>query len=282
MRISPPNYTQAPNELFDEWLPLLGMAELKVLMVIIRKTFGWHKVRDRISLSQLEQVTGLERRHVSKAVKSLQERKLIIKNVVGENGIQETFYELFIEDSNNFTQCPKDTPPSVFKTPTKETLTKENRSPIVPKGDPVSRKKTQEEKIQRAPEVFLTETQHKTLLQKCGGDEKLRELAYNELSDWKVGKGIAGGRNDFKACSDWAIDAARKKHHDNPTNKNQELLKLIQSKYPRHDHMRFGHNYIEFIRGTNVSHIKFSDPGFHDQVCSQLRKMNISPDDICK
>lgn len=125
MRIQPPNYTQAPNELFDEWLPLLGLAELKVLMVIIRKTFGWHKVRDRISLSQLQQITGLERRHVCSAIKSLEGRRLITKIVVGNNGEQQTFYELFIDDSNNFDQCPKDTPTSVLKTPTKETLTKE-------------------------------------------------------------------------------------------------------------------------------------------------------------
>ena len=125
-RVPAPNYTQAPNALFDDWLPLLGMAELKVLMVIMRKTFGWHKIRDRISLSQLETITGLERRHISKAVKGLQEKGLILKIVEGEKGTQNTFYELIvIEDSNISYQCPKDTPGGVLKTPTKETISKE-------------------------------------------------------------------------------------------------------------------------------------------------------------
>jgi phage replication O-like protein O len=123
-----PNFTQTPNALCDDWLPLLGIAELKVLMVIMRKTFGWHKIRDRISLSQLEKLTGLGRKHILKAVKGLQEKNLILKIVEGEKGTQNTFYELIvIEDSNNLYQCPKDTPPSGFKPPTKETLPKERR-----------------------------------------------------------------------------------------------------------------------------------------------------------
>lgn len=131
-----PNFTQTPNILFDEWLPKLGMAELKVLMVIMRKTFGWHKVKDRISLSQLQKITGLERKHVSNGIKGLVAKKLITKVVIGRPGFQETYYELIvIEDSNNFTQCLKDTTPSVLKTPTKETTTKEKKNPQPPKSN---------------------------------------------------------------------------------------------------------------------------------------------------
>lgn len=128
MGLRAPNHTQTPNELFDEWLPKLGCAELKVLMVIIRKTFGWHKTYDKISLGQLEALTGLERRHISKAIKTLSEKRLISKKVIGTVGRQVTYYELVVEEvSNNFYQCPKDTPTSVLKTPTKETNTKEKK-----------------------------------------------------------------------------------------------------------------------------------------------------------
>ena len=134
-QVPAPNFTQTPNALFDEWLPKLGMAELKVLMVIMRKTFGWHKVRDRISLSQLQKITGLERTHVCKGIKGLIEKQLITKFVTGEKGSQETYYELVvIDDSNNSYQCPKDTPPSVVKTPTKETVTKEKENPQPPRS----------------------------------------------------------------------------------------------------------------------------------------------------
>ena len=112
MFVPAPNFTQTPNDLIDHWLPHLGHAELKVLLVIIRKTFGWHKQRDRISLTQLQTITGLERTHITKAVKGLVEKDLIIKKVEGPKGTQVTHYELFIqEDSNNFTQCRKYTPP---------------------------------------------------------------------------------------------------------------------------------------------------------------------------
>lgn len=101
MRIPAPNYTQTPNDLFDEWIPHLNESELKVLLVIIRKTFGWHKVRDRISLSQLERFTGLSAPSVLGAIKSLVSKGVIHKETIGEKGVQQTFYELVIEDSNN-------------------------------------------------------------------------------------------------------------------------------------------------------------------------------------
>jgi len=56
-----PRYTQVPDELFDELMPFLSGAELKVLLYITRKTFGWKKDSDNISISQM--LNGVERRH---------------------------------------------------------------------------------------------------------------------------------------------------------------------------------------------------------------------------
>ena len=50
---SKPNYTPVPDELFDEQLPDLSGAELKVLLYIIRRTFGFKKESDNISLNQM-------------------------------------------------------------------------------------------------------------------------------------------------------------------------------------------------------------------------------------
>jgi len=102
MRITQPNYTQTPNDLFDHWLPHLSEGELKVLLVIMRKTFGWHKKRDRISISQLAKITGMKEETVINASKSLQGKGIINRVVIGEIGRQSTYYELVIhEDSNN-------------------------------------------------------------------------------------------------------------------------------------------------------------------------------------
>ena len=43
-----PNYTQVPDKVFDELLSELNLAELKVLLYIIRRTFGFKKSSDNI------------------------------------------------------------------------------------------------------------------------------------------------------------------------------------------------------------------------------------------
>lgn len=134
-----PNYTQTPNDFFDEIAKTLKEGELRVLLVVMRQTFGWQKRWDRISLSQLEQKTGMCRDSVNNALKSLIEKKLIIKHKEGAIGRQKCWYTLcveneeqepeidteFIEESNISYQSSKTTPPSRLKRPTKETITKE-------------------------------------------------------------------------------------------------------------------------------------------------------------
>ena len=69
--------TQVPNELFDKILPNVSFSELKILLVVIRQTFGWRtkngerKKRDRISHEQFKQKTGLSRRIISETVQLL-------------------------------------------------------------------------------------------------------------------------------------------------------------------------------------------------------------------
>jgi len=129
MQITAPTYTQTPNDLIDHWLPLLKGSEVKVLLVVIRKTFGFHKAEDIISISQLSTITGLTKKLVIEATKTLQKKGLIHKEVTGKNGTQITHYKLIVhEDSNNSYQCQKDTPPSVKKEPTKQRLPKKDSS----------------------------------------------------------------------------------------------------------------------------------------------------------
>ncbi len=111
MQIPAPNYTKTPNDLFDHWLPHLGEAELKVLLVIMRKTFGWHRTHDEISVSQLSKITGMLRETVISAARSLQEKGVITRVVLGKKGTQKTIYSLVVaeEDSNKSDQSVKPT-----------------------------------------------------------------------------------------------------------------------------------------------------------------------------
>ena len=78
------NTTPVSNDILDQLLPHLSMAELKVFLVITRQTHGWHKKRDWISQSQFIQKTGLSRQTISQTLATLQHHKLIvITNRVG-------------------------------------------------------------------------------------------------------------------------------------------------------------------------------------------------------
>ena len=85
--------TQVPNIIFDHYLPRLTEAELKVLLIIIRQTYGWidkrtgkRKAKDRISQRQFMGKTALSRRVVSKAIKSLISKGLIkVTNYKGQS-----------------------------------------------------------------------------------------------------------------------------------------------------------------------------------------------------
>ena len=54
--------------------------ESRVLWVLWRKTYGWHKKKDRISISQFSQATGIARRHIHKTLQRLIERHIVTKN----------------------------------------------------------------------------------------------------------------------------------------------------------------------------------------------------------
>lgn len=94
-----PNFTQTPNVFYDEIMADLGYAELKCLLYIFRRTYGFHKQSDRISLSQfvdgiegLDKGTGLAKKNVYPALESLVEKKLVKKDTTGNT----TRYSLYL------------------------------------------------------------------------------------------------------------------------------------------------------------------------------------------
>ena len=103
-KIEKPNYTQTPNILFDEIMRDLNGAELKVMLAVIRKTFGWHKERDRISLTQLEEMTGLSRQGILNAIHGKKKEKSVIGGLVNKGYIkiietkQGNVYELVVKE----------------------------------------------------------------------------------------------------------------------------------------------------------------------------------------
>ncbi len=94
-----PNYTQAPNEWFDNLLPLMGYAETKVSAAIIRQTLGWHKTRCECGLARLAKLTGLSERHVIVGAEQAEARGYIRRLNKGSGKRQRTIWELVITTS---------------------------------------------------------------------------------------------------------------------------------------------------------------------------------------
>jgi hypothetical protein len=103
-----PNTTAVPDEFFDQLAPRLKEAELRVCLYIIRRTFGWKKGSDDISLRQmvegirtkdgrqLDLGTGMSKPAVTKAVASLVARRVLVtnRNRSLERGDEATTYAL--------------------------------------------------------------------------------------------------------------------------------------------------------------------------------------------
>lgn len=74
-----PNTTQVPNFVFDVLMAKTSKtpARFFVLLAIIRKTYGWQKHEDLLSLSQIIELTGMSKNAVKDALKFWQQEKVI-------------------------------------------------------------------------------------------------------------------------------------------------------------------------------------------------------------
>lgn len=134
------NFTQIPNGILEAIAASrpFPWGSAKCLFLIVRKTFGFHKECDTISLSQFSKATGLTRPHVSRALSWLIEKKII------EKSVQQKRPAYKINDPSLWVLPVQGTPPSgnslqrqsgvpctgnkvlPLQGHTKETLTKEN------------------------------------------------------------------------------------------------------------------------------------------------------------
>jgi Bacteriophage replication protein O len=123
---SSPNGTVVPDEVFDILMPQLTEAELRVLLYIIRRTFGFKKSSDDISLRQIvEGITtkegrvldggaGIGKTAAVRAIKSLAARRVIFaqRNSSPEKGNEATTYALRFKDAPLFTRGTRGGSPS--------------------------------------------------------------------------------------------------------------------------------------------------------------------------
>ena len=201
-KIEKPNYTQIPNVYFDEIMQTLNQTENIVFLVIMRKTFGWHKKRDKISYSQIMSLSGIKSRTtVSTALKGLLEKGLIETQKAGQlisytvsinEPVQKIDQSKFCTGTspNSVLVEPKTSPNSVH---TKEIdinkLSKEIYSEIesayidafkevIPDGEPII-------------DYKKTRAREKALLSKLGKDKIIQAINAAKKDDWIISGGFS-------------------------------------------------------------------------------------------
>ena len=93
------SFTKFPNRIIDQLLPELNGSEWLILSVIIRKTIGFHKNWDLISLSQFEKETGMTRNAVKSTLDGLIEKQ-IIKKISSRNSFKYRLKRSILQGSN--------------------------------------------------------------------------------------------------------------------------------------------------------------------------------------
>ena len=166
-----PSYTPIPDQLIDELMSTLSLAELRVALYIARRTYGFKKNSDAISLGQmlhgitkkdgtvLDKGTGICKRSLLPALSKLIEKKIIIRTKRAKNGLnQPSVYQL------NLKKKPKSKEPQVVETN------------IAPTQEPsVGAKNSSTLGAKSAPRVEANFAPHKTQLNK-------KQLNKNSLS----------------------------------------------------------------------------------------------------
>jgi len=102
-----PSYTRLPNDIIEA-MPSLGNAELRVLLAIARKTVGYQKECDRISVSQIAKMTGLTSRNTQQAITALLKRDLIAREPAGKQTYSYTLKTISLGDTDQ-NHIPSDT-----------------------------------------------------------------------------------------------------------------------------------------------------------------------------
>ncbi len=126
---SSPNGTIVPDDVFDVLAPKLKESELRVLLYIVRRTFGFGKNADAISLRQMtegitrrdgkviDHGTGMSKRAVIQGAKGLVEKGVIEiirrKKAKGHNAVN--IYRLRFKDNPRV--VTEDNPPGALQSP---------------------------------------------------------------------------------------------------------------------------------------------------------------------
>lgn len=98
-----PNSFQVPNAVIDELMAEMSGVELKCYLLVIRKTKGWGKEQDTISIAQFMKFTGAGKTQVIEACKKLVDLGLLVKTI-GKRNVSVYAANLFTNRTGSETE----------------------------------------------------------------------------------------------------------------------------------------------------------------------------------
>jgi len=280
-KIYAPNFTQIPNVIFDYWMNILTGEQFKVLLFIARKTFGWHKDMDRISIKQIEKATGISNRSVTRSLSILNEHGLIEKyESTSEFGDRNpNSYRIKVNEGGSVCETQRyvcETEPPASKT----------EGGSVCETPPILKEKNTKERIdiysaleKHGKHVELSKEDLAKLNKKFG--EERVAFMIEKINDYIDSKGIepyedyaATIRNWFRNESKYGGAISTQPGYSELNKRHAE--RVLQAFPVNHPHKPvLGNDYIEFCFGMKSEVLKFSDNGFPERLDSILKKMNI-------
>lgn len=178
-----PNSFQVPNALVDNVLADLSGAEIKCYLVVVRKTRGWQKDMDAISVTQFVAATGLSNRAVIDACKSLIEKGLLKQEESGVRGVN--VYS--IDQCENFTSEKSSLVKKVHSTGEKSSLVTSEESSHTKDTIKYTPKKTVEQPAQAEPQQQPKPTKKTSRATTLPTDFAISE----QVREWATKQGFA-------------------------------------------------------------------------------------------
>ena len=217
------------NDVFSALISArLNSTEYQVVLLVMRKTWGWKKKEDWISLSQFVQLTGKSKQAIVNASNSLVKKNVLVKKTVPGVKTIYSFNKNFsswqeLTSKDNCTSKENCTSKASFtalvkKTVhTKETLTKEKK---------VSKEKKTSKKGKYSSIKSLTQTDFESLANKYGTTPSFVADCYDTMVNWQKSRGAK--KKDWRATlANWVKRELPKKEELTP-----DIIRRIKSGDP--------------------------------------------------
>jgi phage replication O-like protein O len=92
-------FTSFPNDIFDAVISAkLSARESRIVMAVVRYTYGYQVASREFSLGYLADLTGLHKPHVSTTLASLIDCRVLNRHVDGTIGVNEVVSDWLVDE----------------------------------------------------------------------------------------------------------------------------------------------------------------------------------------